>query len=172
MSNTPPLPPQPKTAQLPAADKQEILLAELKVLITQGLGALDAKVAIGFRDLDTKVDRLEANMELQGGEIGLVKKEVGLLFEWKGDVDQRLKNNSQRAAATSSVDLDHESKIASEIVARQAVEAKVDALTKSNEIQLAILSRLDKVASNPHVKIVLAVIASAAMSWAASKGLK
>jgi hypothetical protein len=53
-----------------------------------------------------------------------------------------------------------------------SLQSKVDALTQTQELQLSILTRLDKVTSNPQVKIILAVMATAAMSWAASKGLK
>lgn len=137
-------PPQPKTQELPAADPVAVQFNELKLLIVTGLGALDARVGMGFRDLDTKVDRLEANLELQGGELGLVKKEVGLLFDWKGDVDTRLKNNSQRARAPSSFDMDQDAKLAqalSQLVeekekrekleANAATKADLEAITKA-----------------------------------------
>ena len=49
---------------------------------------------------------------------------------------------------------------------------KVDDLTVSQKTQLEILQRLDAVAANPYVKVILSVLAMAAASWAASKGLK
>ncbi|HZM26944.1 MAG TPA: hypothetical protein VFB89_06285 [Gemmatimonadales bacterium] len=170
------MPPQPKTAQLAAADKNEILLAEIKTLMTQGLTALDNKVAIGFRNLDEKVDRLEANQDLQGGELGLVKKEVALIFEWKGDVDQRLKNNSHRAASASEVDLTHESRLAqtkaeldAEKAAREALATKVDTalgLLTSVESGIKTLSR------NPTVKRIGRYAIAILIGWMASKGIK
>ena len=48
---------------------------------------------------------------------------------------------------------------------------KVDDLTKSQTVQLEILHRLDQVASNPQVKVILTVLAAVLGSWAASKGL-
>jgi len=45
-------------------------------------------------------------------------------------------------------------------------------LTADQKIQLEILKRLDAVAANPHFKIILAIVATALGSWAASKGLK
>jgi len=49
---------------------------------------------------------------------------------------------------------------------------KVDDLTASQKLQLEILQRLDAVAANPSVKIILAIGATVLASWAASKGLK
>ncbi len=82
-------PEQPKTVQIPAADKAEIQFTELKVLIMTTFSALDAKVALGFRDQNAKLETL---------------------FSWKEDVDARLRNNSQRAQASSNVDLSLESR--------------------------------------------------------------
>ncbi len=120
------------TRELPAADRTEIQLAELKVLLMTGLGQLDTKVAIGFRDveskvdgIETKVDRMEGSMELQKGEIGIVKQELGVLFSWKGDVEKRFNNNSQRAQASSQVDLEHEGKISANITRTEKLENAV-----------------------------------------------
>lgn len=49
---------------------------------------------------------------------------------------------------------------------------KLDALTGTQKLQLEILQRLDLVAANPNVKIILAILATVLASWAASKGLK
>ncbi len=49
---------------------------------------------------------------------------------------------------------------------------KLDALTGTQKLQLEILQRLDLVAANPNVKIILAIVATVLASWAASKGLK
>lgn len=151
----------PPTQQLPAADKTEILLAELKVLMVSG-----------FKELDGKVDHLEANSDLLNGEIGLVKKEVALIFEWKSDVDTRLKTNSLRAQSASQADSEQSSQLAQEREAREALATKVDELTTSQSVQLAILHRLDAITSNPQVKIILTIAATAMASWAASKGFK
>lgn len=140
------MPPQPKTQQLPAADKQEILLAELKVLMIGG-----------FKDLDAKVDRLEANLELQGGEIGLVKKEVALIFAWKGDVDEKLKNNSLRAQATSSVDLDHEAKLGLAMAALTEEKAKREALEKNAATKEDVQKMLAKASEEQTAAIVVGV---------------
>jgi hypothetical protein len=156
------MPAQPKTLQLPAADKNEILLAELKVLMVSG-----------FKDLDTKVDRLEANLELQGGEIGLVKKEVALIFEWKGDVEQRLKNNSTRAQSAHGIDMEQSAQLAQERSAREELATKVDALTTAIvDIVVPILKRIDALTKNPLVKVIVVLATAVIGSYAASRGLK
>lgn len=101
------MPDQPKTQQMPAADKTDISIAELKTLVINGFRAV-------------KLD-----MNAQGGQIGVIQKQLDILFEWKGGVEERLKNNSQRAAATSDIDLDHEAKIAATIVKTEQLETAI-----------------------------------------------
>lgn len=157
----PDMPAQPKTAQFAQADRNEILLAELKVIM-----------CAGFKDLHEKADRLEANLELQSGEIGLVKREVSLLYEWRDTVDDRLKSNSMRARGASQVDLDQAKALLDETSARELMKVTVDKLAESNVVQLAILERLDGLAKHPTVKLLLAVAGVAATAWLASRGLR
>ena len=117
----PPQPEQPKTVAIPKADKNEILLAELKSMVAGGF----AEVHVELGGLDTKVDRLEANQALQGGQVSVVQSEIRTLFEWKGAVEARLSSNSMRAAATSSIDLDHEAKIAATITKTDLLEKAI-----------------------------------------------
>jgi hypothetical protein len=158
------MPAQPKTATFAAADKNEILLAEIKAIVC----AVGEKVDT----VGSKVDRLEANLELQGGEIGLIKREVSLLYDWRDGVDERLRSNSMRARGASQVDLEQAKALSDEVTARESLKETVDDLAKSNAVQLAILERLDKVAKHPTVKIVLAIIGFLGASWLAARGLK
>lgn len=144
MSND--MPPQPKTQQLPAADKQEILLAELKVLMLNG-----------FNALDTKVDRLEANLEIQGGEIGLVKKEVAIIFAWKNDVDEKLKSNSIRAQTTSSVGMEHEAKLGIALAALAEEKAKREKLEADAATKEDVKTMLAKASEEQTAAIVVGV---------------
>lgn len=159
------MPTQPVTRDLPAADKTALQFAELRMLLINGFKVQDDKI-------ESRFVQLEANFELKGEQIQGIQLQVGELVTWKTLVTDRLKTNSIRAQVTSSVDLDHEAKIAEEIVAREALAAKVDDLSSSNAVQLAILTRLDRVFSNTSVKVILTVIATAATTWLASKGLK
>ncbi len=57
-------------------------------------------------------------------------------------------------------------------MAREDLAKQVAALATTNATQLAILSRLDKVASNPLVKTVGAMLFTAFVTWLATKGIK
>ena len=144
------MPAQPKTTELPAADP----------------------VLIGIADLAREMRGVRADIALVSSDLGIVKARVTILESHRNDSDERAARTSNRVEQASEADLAHESKLAAEIVARGELAAKVDALNASQELQLAILGRLDKIATNPHIKLILAVLATAAMSWAASKGLK
>ena len=148
------MPPQPKTAQLPAADPVQVLLLQMQ-------RSMDA----GFREMGTDI-------KLVSNDLGIVKDRLVIVETWKNDQDSRMSRTSARVQQASEMDLAHEARLAAEIVARQELATKLDALTESQAVQLAVLARLDKIATNPHIKLILAVLATAAMSWAASKGLK
>jgi len=54
---------------------------------------------------------------------------------------------------------------------REAIAAEVADLKATQALQLAILARLDKVASNPTVKVLGGMLATALVTWLASRGL-
>ncbi len=164
-------PDQPVTKELPAADTMSIQLAELKVLLVSGLGQLDTKMVFGLRDLNTKVDRIELSQELQGDVISKLKAADDILFVWKAEMEQRMKSNSIRAASTSVTDMEQSAQLAMERVAREALAEKVDDLTQSQKVQLAILTRLDKVAKHPTVKLVLLLLGLYLAGLLGSKGI-
>jgi hypothetical protein len=127
--------------------------------------------------------RLGGDISLVANDISLVKERVTLLESWRAEQDLRISRASLRVkeldAATSQVDLEIQAKQAEEILKRQQLESKiadtharVEALSSSQEAQLAILSRLDKVASNPLVKTLAASIGTAILTWLASKGVR
>lgn len=158
---------QPTTKQLPAADPVQVLLLKLQ----RGMEA-------GFEHVGERLDRQDtvlSRVAAEGVEVNtrLTRIEVRVEHAEKGveDLEARIGRTSSRVREGSQTTLETESRLAQEIVARQATDAKLDSLTASQETQLAILSRLDKFAANPNIKIILAVLATALMSWAASKGL-
>lgn len=180
---------QPKTTQLPAADKTDIQFNELKILITAGLSALDSKVAIGFKEQDIRLARVEANIDVLGNEIGNVKKEVGLLYSWKDDVDSRLKTNSMRAKAPSAFDMEQDARLAvalSQLAEEKARREKLEetAATKEDLKAVAdkqttdIVTSVSKLAEkNPTVRHLLTALAAVAvvglntlMTYLATKG--
>ena len=151
------MPPQPATKQIPAADP----------------------VLVAIADLTREVRGTRADIGLVANDVGIMKDRMSVAESRITGLEDARKNNSMRAQQSSQMDMDHEAKIAAEIVARTELAEKADALAKevaelkdTNALQLAILGRLDKFAANPNIKIILAVLATALMSWAASKGLK
>lgn len=158
------MPAQPKTTQLPAADKNEILLAEIKTLMTQGLSALDAKVAIGF-------GRLSADIALVSTDLGVVKDRVNVLEAFKVDSESRMSRTSTAVRGASQVDMEQAAQLAQERTAREDLAKQVASLATTNAAQLAILSRLDRLAANPAVKVLLFALGTVATGYLASKGL-
>ncbi len=143
------MPAQPKTAELPAADPIAVLT---RTLVT------------GLRDINATLDSVVHEGQRTNSRLTRIEERVD-------EVEGRIGRNSQRVQESSKVDLDHEAKLATEIVARQELAAKVDALTETQATQLAILGRLDKVASNPTVKVLAGMIATAVLTWLASHGV-
>ena len=136
-------------------------------------------------ELTKEVKGARADIGLVANDVSIVKDRVAVVESRVLSLEEARKVNSMRAQQSSSIDLEHESKLAAEIVARTELAAKVDALAvghselsdkadkldSKQDMQLAILGRLDKVASNPLVKTVAAMLATALVTWLASHGV-
>lgn len=145
----PPLPDQPTTKQVP---REDILQAQVSLLLT--------RVTEGFGKVETlsdNVTKLTANVEIVSNDLGIVKDRVSIL-----ETERTKLSGGVRGLSTS--DAGQNMQIAS-------LAVKVDALTASQDLQLTILSRLDKVASNPLVKTMGAMLATAVITWLASHGV-
>jgi hypothetical protein len=123
---------------------------------------------------------IELTREVKGAraDIGLVSSDLSIVKERLTVVEMRVKDGEERAARTSSavrgasaVDLEHEAQLSQERAARESLAVEVRALSESQATQLAILSRLDKVASNPLVKTAGAMMLTALVTWLASHGV-
>lgn len=147
---TSPMPPQPKTVELPAVPTWAVELTQ--------------SVREGFA-------RTNANLELVSNDLSLVKERVALLESWKISSETRAARTSDAVRSASQVDVEQAAQLAQERAAREALAAKLDALSGTQEAQLAILSRLDKVAANPIVKTLAAMLATAVITWLASHGI-
>ena len=121
-------------------------------------------------ELTREVRGARADIGLVANDVSIVKDRVAVVESRVLSLEDARKNNSLRAAGASQMDLEHEAKIAAEIVARQELASKVDALTATQALQLAILGRLDKVTSNPTVKVIAGMLATALVTWLASHG--
>jgi hypothetical protein len=157
------MPTQPKTKELPAVDKQDILLAEMRRGFATVEGRLDSQ--------DTKLDKvvtegIEANVRLDRVEVRLGKVESRV-----EELESRTGRNSSRVREASENDMAHDAQLAQERAARESLAAKVDSLTKTQDTQLSILVRLDRVASNPLVKTLGAMLLTAVITYLASHGI-
>ncbi len=109
----------------------------------------------GFQALGMRIGRLEPRLD----ELEAWRKKTSLRV---GAID----------ANTSSADLSHESKLAAEITARAALEKKVDAIDTKQNTQIALLTRIESLTSNPVVRQIFTMIGAGIVAWLASKGLK
>ncbi len=146
-------PEQPKTTQIPA-------ISPIEVAITQ----LTRTVESGIREL-------RADVGLVSNDLSIVKDRVGIIESWKNDQDARASRTSAGVRSLSTTDAAHEAQLAQERAAREALAKEVSDLKATNETQLAILGRLDKVASNPLVKTLGAMLATAVITWLATHGV-
>lgn len=155
------MPPQPKTKEIPAARPEDILLAEVRN---------------GFRAINTRLDTLEGVDRDIAGEVSRMGREiVDLRADGRRHEDdiRRLSDRTKEThASASNADMGQAAALADEKTAREALAAKVDELSATNAAQLAILNRIDKLASNPLVKTIATVIGTAFLTWAASRGIK
>lgn len=105
-----------------------------------------------------------ADVGLVSNDLGLLKTRVSIIESLRVEDEARTVKLSGGVRGLSSSDLAHEARIAE-------LGTKVDDLAKTNATQLAILSRLDKVASNPVVKTIVTILVTILGTWAASKGI-
>ncbi len=159
----PPMPPQPTTKQIPAvsvpSDTMNAILVELR----------------GMRG---DVQDVKGDVDMLVGQGRAMAKWRGEVEEWRATVDSALTRNSSRVKQPSSHDLETASAVASEVVARTAletkvtsIEAKVDAQGKmlaantatTDEIKKAVTGWFKK---HPAVGVALAGVIIEALRWA------
>jgi len=114
-------------------------------------------------DLAKEVRGARADISLVSNDLGIVKDRLVIVETWKNDADSRANRTSLRVDQASEVDLEQAAALAAEKVAREELAAKVDTL-------LAIGARLDKVTTNPMVKVLVGMLLTAAVSYLAGKG--
>jgi predicted nucleic acid-binding Zn-ribbon protein len=157
-------PEEKPTVELPAVPKWAV---ELTTSVKSGFLTVNARLD----SQDTKLDKvvtegIEANVRLDRIEVRMKDAERGI-----EDLESRIGRTSERVRGVSESDLEQDAQLAQERAAREELAAKVDAIAKTNETQLAILSRLDNVAKNPLVKTLAAMLLTALVTWLASHGI-
>ena len=141
---------------------------------TQMLPAADP-VAIALIRIQQSLDTLGANVSTLMEEGKGINLRVATLEARMGAIEVRPAITSDRVRAIadghpSVVDLEQAAQLAQERAAREALAAKLDELSASQAVQLTILARLDSVARNPRVKMLAAMLATAAIAWLSSHG--
>ncbi len=149
-------PEQPKTAELPSVPQWAI---ELTQAMKSGIAEVRADVAM-----------VSADVAIVSNDLGIVKDRVTILESRRNDDEVRFNRTSNRVREVSQSDMEQASQLVQEKAAREELAAKVDALTTTQATQLAILSRLDKITSNPTVKVLAGMAATALVTWLASHG--
>lgn len=148
------------TLQLPKADIQEQLLKSLERAVTSG-----------FTDLRTRLDNQDVQLEVAVKEGQRTNSRLTLLESRVEDLEIRITRASTRVQQSSEQELEQAAQLAQEKVAREQLAKRVDELSKSNEVQLAILSRLDSLFKNPAIKLIAFAIWTGITGWLANRGL-
>lgn len=124
--------------------------------------ALTEKVTQGFA-------KTNANIELVSNDLDVLKGRVGNLESARVGDEERARLNSMRAKEPSQHDLETASALAQEIVAREALSRKVDAVVAENVAQTAMLTTLTgaakKLGSNPTVHTIAILLGAAIIAW-------
>ncbi len=172
---TPDAPPPPLAPpSSPSSTPQETTkkaAEDLGALIAQGFAGVHKELAQVVANLACVANKLD----VVEGRVVNVEKRQDLLDDWR-------RSNSERVRGmVSEGDAAHESKLATEIVARRALETKVDALgktqdalVKTQETQIAMLGRIEALATNlaksPQARRIATAAASALLTWLTIKG--
>ena len=154
-------PDQPKTTQLPAVPPWAVELMQVSKANFQELKAGQESLA----------RELGADIKLVSNDLGILKDRVGILESARNDGEQRLARTSGGVRQLSTTDAAQAAQLAQARMAREALAEQVAQLTTTQATQLAILTRLDKITTNPTVKVLAGMAATAILTWLASHGV-
>lgn len=130
--------------------------------------ALTEKVSNGFAAVESRLDVMEANIELQGGSVKDISGRMTSLEARVGRVEERQETNSERAKSTTQTDHEHAAAIAN-IVTRLDAQDKV--LEEQSMWLQTIHDSVTGFFTNKKVQFVGKVLFGLAMAYAAAKGL-
>lgn len=152
-------PPEKVTTQIPKAEIMEGLLKQLTQTMVDGFHSVRA-------DMRSAEERAEARF--------------ARIEQRQAEHDARAARHSDQAKAlettTSNADLSIQAK-QSEVIVKQLeqerkqneMHARIETLAASQEVQMAILGRLDKLFANPLLKAVAAAVGFAILQWLSTK---
>lgn len=124
---------------------------------------LGAAVQSGFDSVDTRLDAIESNQELQGGTVKDLTNRLTIQGERLDRLEERVSINSLLVASVAEVDARHDAAIVK-------LTADIQALTDSQVLQLDILRRLDAVAANPMVRRIAYAIGGLLLAYLLGRG--
>jgi chromosome segregation ATPase len=146
------MPAQPKTAQLPAADKNEILHAEMKAFIAAGFTQVNRRLDDQDHVLVTVVNEgVEVNTRLER-----VEKRVTSAEESIAKLEGRIGKASERVREASAADLEHDAQLAQALVQLAEEKARREAL-EANAATKEDLKAITAAQTNAIVEVVAGV---------------
>lgn len=155
-------PEQPRTAQLPAAKPEDILVAELR---------------LGFRTITTRLDTQDATLDAVVREGQRANSRLTRIEERVDDFEGRIGRTSSRVRQDSEMDMSRDAKLAEVIIWQNGVNEKLaatatktDLATVTESQTAAILAGFDSLRKSPLLKMVGTLILGLLTGYAASKG--
>lgn len=161
------MPAQPPTTKLEALTDRKLL-----EMLVGSVKDTNTKID----QVNDKVDTLSMNVEILQEDGKDTKQRIIRIETWKDNVNERLNSNSQRARATSQVDLTHDAAIAKIVTEVDGLKASQADLTKTQAAQTALITAVhDSVTgffNNKKVQFVGKLLFGLAMTYAAAKGIR
>lgn len=156
-----------KPAEMPTV--QMAATPDWAVKLFETVNGMRIEQATRFDAIDTRLSGLEGTDKTLADAVNRLDLDVRDVRASARQHDEEIRRLSDRTKDTSknasSADMALEAAQAKQLESHNALVAKVDSLTSSQDIQLAILTRLDKVASNPTVKVIAGMMATAFVTW-------
>ncbi len=153
------------------------------IALTEKMNQLTTTTATGFSSIESRLDTVESNLDIQGGSMRELSKRMTRIEDWKDGVDSRLDQGSLRAKTTSEVDLKHESNFGTVFTRLDTQDKKLETL-EANQVEAAkeraetagyvkeVRDSVVGVINNPKVRALAKALWGLAMAYAAAKGLK
>jgi hypothetical protein len=166
MTDTGP-PDQPPTIRLDAVQ----VLSELIRGVSNEVTAARAETGHRFDAIDTRLGGLEGAEKTLSDTVSRLVTDVEHLQNTDRRHDEDVRRLSDRAKSPSSSDLAIEAKLAVEIEARNALARDLATVKAETSAQTLMLRQLVKLTEKPVVKLAITAIATAILTWLASRGI-
>lgn len=105
-------------------------------------------------DVRTGREETKADFALLAGQFESLESDVRGMQSWRVRIDDRLKSNSLRAQATSSVDLEQDAKLAQALMQLADEKARADRLEASAATKADVQRLADVTATKAEIKVI------------------